>query len=358
MRILVTGGAGFIGANLVYQLISLEGEVFVIDDLSTGKPENIDPRGGFRKVDICDEEFLGAVRAFNPDVIVHLAAQPSVAESFKDPEKNYRVNVEGTKNVIRAALENKVERVVFASSAAVYGDPVELPVREDAPLKPLSPYGESKLEAERLIDEELRGTGIDFAILRFANVYGPRQTAEGEGGVVASMAFAVAAGEQPVIHGDGNQTRDFIFVGDVVNALISAIGGDIAFAGDPATTKEPGRYNISTGTKHNLHQLVSALRIAAAWHGPVNHDEPREGDIRDSVLDPTRAKEVFEYETITDFEAGISLTYDWVEMTYHEQMGGVDEFPPMDDDPLFGTPNFEMPPGMGIPGMPGGGITM
>lgn len=350
MKILVTGGAGFIGANLVYQLISLGGEVFVLDDLSTGKPENIDPRGGFRKVDICDEEFLGAVRAFKPDCIVHLAAQPSVAESIKDPEKNDRINIEGTKNVIAAALENKVERLVFASSAAVYGDPAELPIKESAPLKPLSPYGESKLEAERLIDEELRGSGVDFAILRFANVYGPRQNAEGEGGVVSAMSFAVAAGEQPVMYGDGNQTRDFIFVGDVVSALISAIGGDIDFAGDPSTTPEAGRYNICTGTGRNLHELVSALRIAATWHGPVREEAPREGDIRDSVLDPSRAREVFEFEAVVDFETGVSMTYDWVEMTYKEQMGGIDEFPPMDDDPLFGTPIMSMPPGMELPG--------
>lgn len=347
MKILVTGGAGFIGANLVHQLLSLEGDVYVIDDLSTGDPENLDPRAGFRKIDICDEEFLVAARAFKPDTIVHLAAQPSVAAALKDPEKNNRINIEGTKNVIKAALENKVERLVFASTAAVYGNPEELPVKETHPLRPLNVYGESKLEGERLIEEALRGSGVDFAILRFANVYGPRQNALAEGGVVSIMATHIAKGEEPVVEGDGYQTRDFIFVADVVSALISAIGGEIDFAGDPDVQEQAGRYNISTGQGRSLHELVSALRIASGYHGDLQYAPPREGDIRDSVLDPTRAFETFEFKATANFDSAIAMTYDWFDMTQgdHEDL----EPDPLGDI-LFGEPLApQMPPGMKLP---------
>lgn len=318
MRILVTGGAGFIGSNLVYQLVILDGDVLVVDDLSTGDFSNVDPRAEFRKIDVTSPEFIEVAKKFNPDVIVHLAAQASVAVSMKDPQETMRINVEGTRNVVKAALETDCQRVVFASTAAVYGEPERLPLREDSPKKPINPYGESKLIAESVIDEGLRGTGVDFAILRFANVYGPRQGMHGEGGVISAFAMALAKGEVPYIEGDGKQTRDFIYISDIVFGLISCIGGDIVFAGDPKTQVDPGRYNMSTGTTRSIEEVGASFRMAAQFFAPYDRRPAREGDIYESVLDFTRARETFEFLPDVDFNSGIEQTYRWFKQEYGE----------------------------------------
>lgn len=335
MRILVTGGAGFIGGNLVFQLLTLDGEVFVVDDLSSGSPDNLDPRAQFRKLDICSDEFRAVVRSFKPDVIVHLAAISSVADSVKNPENTYRVNIEGTANVVGAAIESGVSRVVFASSAAVYGDPVSLPLREESLKSPLTPYGETKLEAERLIQTQLRDAGIDFAIFRFANVYGPRQGLGGEGGVVSTFASALVAGETPSIEGDGKQIRDFIFVSDVVFALVSAIGGDIDFAGNPMEQVDAGVYNIGTGEGKSIEELAANFRMVAQFFGAYGSLPPREGDIRESVLDSTRARDTFEFMPNTSFDKGIEMTYAWFKARHEVDEAEEPEPEPFDmGDPL------------------------
>lgn len=324
MRILVTGGAGFIGSTLVYQLVILGGEVLVVDDLSTGSFGNVDPRASFRKLDITSPEFIEVAREFNPDVIVHLAAQASVADSFKDPEKNQRINVEGTRNVVEAVKACPAcGRLVFSSTAAVYGDPENLPISEGDSKNPINPYGQSKLDAEKIIDDELRPLGIDFAILRFANVYGPRQGLLGEGGVISAFSQALALDKVPFIEGDGRQTRDFIYVSDIVFGLISVIGGDIPFAGDPATQKDPGRYNLSTGTSTSIEEVGASFRMAAQFFGPYDKRPAREGDIRDSVLDFSRARATFEFLPDVDFNTGVQSTYDWfkLELTGEHQDG-------------------------------------
>lgn len=316
MRILVTGGAGFIGSTLVYQLVVLGGEVLVVDNLTTGEFANVDPRAEFRKADVTSPEFLDIARNFKPDVIVHLAAQPSVAISVKDPEETMRINVGGTRNVVEAALATQCERVVFASTAAVYGDPERLPIAEGDRKEPTNPYGQSKLDAEKVIDEGLRGTSVDFAILRFANVYGPRQGVLGEGGVISAFAQALVAGEIPFIEGDGTQTRDFIYVSDIVFGLISVIGGDINFAGDPETEPEPGRYNLGTGTSTSIQEVGASFRMAAQFFGQYDKAPAREGDIKDSVLDFTRARKTFEFLPDVDFNTGIEQTYNWFKARY------------------------------------------
>lgn len=349
MKILVTGGAGFIGGNLLYQLIALGGDVFVVDDLSTGNPNNLDPRAKFRKLDICSDEFRAVCNSFKPDVIVHLAAQSSVVRGMQDPEENERINVGGTRNVVEAAIECGAKRLIFASSAAVYGNPSQLPIGEDAPLVPLNPYGQSKLDGEILIEEYLRGTDIDFAILRFANVYGPRQGGTGEGGVVSIFCTALAEGSAPSIEGDGTQTRDFIFVSDVVQALISTIGGDILFKGNPETQIQPGRYNIATGKKISIKEIAASLRMAAQFFGAYGSAPAREGDIKDSVLDPTRAFEVFEFAAAVELNTGLELTYNWFKKSYIESQGEAETSP--QDDILFGDPVVILPKGM--PDFPG-----
>jgi len=335
MRILVTGGAGFIGGNLVFQLLALDGEVFVVDDLSSGSPDNLDPRAQFRKLDICSEEFRAVVRSFKPDVIVHLAAISSVADSTRDPENTYRVNIEGTENVIDAAIESGVSRMVFASSAAVYGDPISLPLREESPKSPLTPYGETKLEGEHLIQTKLRDSGVDFAIFRFANVYGPRQGLGGEGGVISAFASALAAGETPSIEGDGKQIRDFIFVSDVVFALISAIGGDIDFAGNPMEQVDAGVYNIGTGEGKSIEEVAANFRMVAQFFGTYGSLPPREGDIHESVLDSTRARDTFEFMPDTAFDKGVEMTYAWFQARHDVDDAEEPEPEPFDmGDPL------------------------
>lgn len=311
MRILVTGGAGFIGSNLIHHLLELGGDVLVVDNLSTGKVENLDPRAGFRKLDILDERFLNVCREFAPEVIVHLAAQPSVAESVRNPEHTFDVNVAGTRLVAEAARECGAERMVFASTAAVYGNPAELPLKEISPTAPINPYGESKLQAERCIEDTLRPAGVDFAIFRFSNVYGPRQDALGEGGVVSIFCSTLADKKTPVIYGDGKQVRDFIYVADLVNALTSAIGGDIQFSQDTNRAKAPGVYNISTGQPATIDEVLMNLRMGAEFYGAPEYGPEREGDIRESILDPSKALEVFDWKANIGLDKGLEATWTW-----------------------------------------------
>lgn len=308
MRVLVTGGAGFIGSNLV-QALSADRTTGVLDNLSSGKLENLNPGLWFREMDILDPELTASFVEFGPDVVVHLAAQPSVAESLKDPERDWAVNVEGTRAVATAAAASGARLMLSASSAAVYGAPVELPLLETTQKAPMSPYGRSKLAAESVIAEVLSGTRTDFASLRFANVYGPRQDAQGEGGVVAVFCASLAAGIAPVIHGTGEQTRDFIFVGDVVGAILAALSHEGArlCEGDGSGPA----YNISTGTRTSINDLARLVAGKAGFTGTIEHAPPREGDIEHSALNPRKARDQFAWDARADLARGLDLTYKW-----------------------------------------------
>ncbi len=308
MRVLVTGGAGFIGSNLVAALLGGGHVVGIVDDLSTGSMDNLDPRAEFRRMDILDEGMPAFVAQFAPDAVVHLAAQASVVESLRDPERDRAVNALGTEAVAKAAAAAGAKRVISASSAAVYGEPAELPLRETSPTVPINPYGASKLEAESLLAGALEGTGTDFASFRFANVYGPRQDAAGEGGVVAIFCDRIARDEPPVLFGDGSQTRDFIYVGDIVGAIVSALFSDAALA---TGGNGRGAYNISTGRRTSLTELVMAIRVVAGYLGKVESAEPREGDIHDSVLDPSAAAAAFGWEAHVELDQGMASTWRW-----------------------------------------------
>ena len=270
MRVLITGGAGFIGSNLAYALIASGTSVGIIDDLSTGKSANLHPHAWTRTLDILDPGFPGLVAEFAPDAVVHLAAQASVTESQRDPERDWAVNAEGTRIVAEAALAAGAARMISASSAAVYGEPAEsdLPLAETAPKAPANPYGRSKLAAEGLLAQTLLHTSVDFASVRFSNVYGPRQDAQGEGGVVALFGAAMAAGRPPRIYGSGEQTRDFIYVGDVVGALTSAILADGALG---AEAGDASAYNISTGRETSVNDLLAAMRSASGYGGGLEY---------------------------------------------------------------------------------------
>ena len=226
--------------------------------------------------------------------------------SLREPERDRAVNAEGTRRIAAAARDAGAKRVISASSAAVYGEPETLPLGEDARKEPLSPYGASKLEAETLLACELEDSGVDHASFRFSNVYGPRQDAAGEGGVVAIFCDRIHQKTPPVVYGDGSQTRDFIYVGDVVAAILTALQFDGALAASGS-----GAYNISTGERTSVEQLIMALRIAAGWLGPTERAEPREGDILHSALDPSRAAAVFGWSARVSLDVGIAMTWRW-----------------------------------------------
>ena len=309
MRILITGGAGFIGANLVAELVK-EFEVGVIDDLSTGSADNLHVDAWFQKMGILEPDLQRVVGEFGPDVVVHLAAQSSVAVSLEDPERDWAANVEGTRRVAEAAVACGASRMISASSAAVYGEPAEedLPLSETAQKMPTSPYGESKLAAEEVLAGVLVSTDVDFASFRFANVYGPMQDSEGEGGVVAVFSSILARGSAPTIYGTGKQTRDFIFVGDVVSAIKTAM-----LTGARLREGEPGgpAYNISTGREISVNTLAALLSPLAGYLGTAQYASARSGDIGRSSLNPDKARGVFAWDARVTLERGLQSTYDW-----------------------------------------------
>lgn len=305
MRVLVTGGAGFIGSNLVRAFIAGRHTVSVVDDLSSGFGANLDPRALFTKTDILSDQCRATIMEFGPEVVVHLAAQSNVSVSLQDPDRDREVNAVGTRLIAAAARDAGARLVLSASSAAVYGEPAELPLVESSETRPMNPYGASKLEAEGLLAGELKDSGTDFACFRFSNVYGPRQDAAGEGGVVALFMHAVQEGRAPVVFGDGSQTRDFIYVADIVGAVLSAMD-----VGEPIAPQGPA-FNISTGRRTSVNELVGAVREAAGYLGPVEHLPDRAGDIRHSVLDPGRAGEVLDWRANVDLRTGIAMTWRW-----------------------------------------------
>lgn len=309
MRVLVTGGAGFIGGNLVHALINSGMDVGVIDDFSTGSMANIHPAAWLRSMDILDPGLDAAVAEFAPDAVVHLAAQTDVTRSIADPVRDRAVNLDGTVAVARAAVAAGARRMLSASSAAVYGPPESLPIREDAAKRPANPYGASKLAAESGLAEALAGTGVDFACMRFSNVYGPRQDGRGEGGVVAIFALRLAAGEKPIIYGDGRQTRDFIYVGDIVAFICEAL----EFEGTLTQSGPDGpAYNVSTGRPTSVLQIAAHLSAASHVLKTPEYREAREGDIADSVLDPGKAVATLGWAAGQALENGIAFTWRWM----------------------------------------------
>ena len=308
MRVVVTGGAGFIGSSLVHALVGGGAEVTIIDDLSTGSMDNVHPAAAFRFADITTEAAADVIREARPEVVVHLAAQVSVSASIVDPDHDRRVNVDGTGAVAEAAAAAGARRVLFASSAAVYGEPAELPLTEASPTSPAVPYGHSKLAAEAVLADVLRPAGVDFAALRFANVYGPRQRAEGEGGVVAEFASRMASGITPVIYGTGAQTRDFIFVADIVGACVAAADFDGTLAGPGA---QGPAYNISTGRATSVNMLAEGLRTAMRYPGEIERSAAREGDVEESVLSPEKAEVTFGWRAAVELQNGLAATAAW-----------------------------------------------
>ena len=300
MRALVTGGAGFIGSHITDALVDAGHTVTVIDDLSRGRREQINPAATFLELDVTARELGAAIAGARPEVIFHEAAQIDVRESVRDPLHDADVNVVGTVNVLRAAVDAGARRVVFASSGgAIYGDTDVIPTPEDQPCRPESPYGTAKLCAEAYGGTFSRQAGLEFVALRYANVYGPRQDPHGEAGVVAIFATRLVHGEPVVINGDGTQTRDYVHVHDVVRANLAAVDG-------PA-----GIYNIGTGIETDVNALYRMLAEVTGVTTAAEHGPAKPGEQRRSCLDTAGTRERLGWSAANGFADGVRSTVDY-----------------------------------------------
>lgn len=300
MKVLVTGGAGFIGSNIVDQLLAEGHEVVVVDDLSSGNRDNLPTGVPLIQMDIAsDLNPLFAKEKF--DAVIHQAAQVSVPNSIKNPLHDLHVNLQGLVNVLEACRKYDVGKIVFASSAAVYGPPQQLPIPETHPLFPLSPYGLTKRTAEEYLRIYHELHGIRYTILRYGNVYGPRQTVKGESGVIAIFTDALCRGHIPTIFGDGTDTRDYVYVGDVARANVLAL-----------TTADGQTLNISNETAVNLIELFDALTDALGEKAEPKYGPIRPGDIQHSTLANSRAKTILGWEPKTALPEGLKHTVEWV----------------------------------------------
>ena len=301
MRALVTGGAGFIGSHLVDRLVADGQSVCVLDDLSTGSASNVPSQASFERVDICDWPSLrDVVAAFKPDAVFHAAAQTDVGRSIREPDFDARVNVVGGVNVLRAAAAAGTRRVVYASSAAVYGTPERLPVSETHPTRPISDYGSSKLAFEHYLHAYHSRGLIEYAALRYANVYGPRQRSDGEAGVVAIFTHRMLAGEPVTIFGDGTKTRDYVFVADVVEATVRAATG-------------PAGVVANLGWGHEVSDLELCREIAAATgytKEPI-YAADRPGDIGRMSLDAAVARRTWDWTPTVALRDGVRQVVEW-----------------------------------------------
>jgi len=307
MKVLVTGGAGFIGSHLVDRLI-LEGhEAVVVDNLVTGKRRNINRAARFYKMDVQSWRLERIFRNERPNVVMHLAAQMDVRKSVEDPMFDAQVNVLGTLNVLQQAVKHGVRKVIFSSSGgAIYGEQETYPAPESHVLKPLSPYGLSKLCGEQYLSYFQRVSGLQAVSLRYANVYGPRQDPEGEAGVVAIFIQKMLNNEQAVINGNGRQTRDFVFVEDVVEANLAMMGQETQ-----------GTYNVGTGVETSINDLFRILvqhtgSTCKEMHGPA-----KKGEQARSVIDCTKLRQEVSWEPKADLSEGLKKTVEYFRARMH-----------------------------------------
>ncbi len=298
MRVLLTGGAGFIGSHVADHLLARGHEVAVLDDLSSGKKENIPEGAIFYERDIrdgCAEVFA----KFGPEVLCHQAAQMDVRRSVREPDFDAEVNVLGTLRLLENCVRYGAEKVVFASTGgAIYGEQREFPASEDHQLYPVSPYGVSKLAGERYLHFYHAQYGLSYAALRYANVYGPRQDPHGEAGVVAIFSGNLAAGRNSIIFGTGEQTRDYVYVEDVARANVLALEGEAP----------SGAYNIGTGVETSVNELYELLRDISGKDLPPMYGPAKPGEQLRSSVDPTAAGRALDWRPETDLATGLKRT--------------------------------------------------
>ena len=306
MRILITGGAGFIGSHLADRLIKNGDKVILIDNLSTGKKENINPKAKFYKIDIQSPKISNILKKEKPEILFHLAAQIDVRKSVEDPIKDAKINILGSLNVIKnfyqESLKNtKKPKIIFSSTGgAIYGDAKIIPTPETYPEFPLSPYGICKLTIEKYLNYYWKVFNIPYVALRYANVYGPRQNSKGESGVVSIFIDKLFSGENPIINGSGKQTRDFVFIEDIIEANILAM-----------KKNKVGVYNIGTGKETDINTIFQKLKKITNSNLKAVHCLEKKGEQKRSCLDYKKAQKELSWKPKYNLDEGLIKTVEW-----------------------------------------------
>lgn len=302
MEILITGGAGFIGSHILVQLQGRRDmDVVVFDNLSSGSKEHVPAGMELVEGDVCDEAAVDALFADHHfDAVIHLAAQTMVPTSVEQPVLDCQINLEGVLHVLEACRIHGTGHILFSSSAAVYGDNLHIPLKETERLVPTSPYGITKMTTEHYLRVYHELYGMDATVFRFANVYGERQGEKGEGGVVSIFCKLLSQRQGITVFGDGNQTRDFVYAGDIAQAIIRAL-----------PLKGCHTMNVSTGQETSINDLIRSFEKAVGYTVPVQYTAPRTGDILRSVLSNEALKRDLGFVPEMDLEEGIRRTYDW-----------------------------------------------
>lgn len=302
MEILITGGAGFIGSHILAQLLGRRDmDVVVFDNLSSGSKEHVPAGMELVEGDVCDEAAVDALFADHHfDAVIHLAAQTMVPTSVEQPVLDCQINLEGVLHVLEACRIHGTGHILFSSSAAVYGDNLHIPLKETERLVPTSPYGITKMATEHYLRVYHELYGMDATVFRFANVYGERQGEKGEGGVVSIFCKLLSQRQGITVFGDGNQTRDFVYAGDIAQAIIRAL-----------PLKGCHTMNVSTGQETSINDLIRSFEKAVGYTVPVQYTAPRTGDILRSVLSNEALKRDLGFVPEMDLEEGIRRTYDW-----------------------------------------------
>lgn len=298
MKIMIAGGAGFIGSHITDLLIEKGHDIVIVDDLSNGKRENINPRAAFYHLSILDGGLADIFRKERPEAVIHHAAQISVRDSVKDPLRDMEINIKGSVQLLEHCKDCQVKKIIFSSTGgALYGEQDYFPADENHPMRPLSPYAIAKLSVEKYLFFYFTTHRLHYTALRYANVYGPRQDPFGEAGVVAIFSQKMLKGEQPVINGDGNQTRDFVYVGDVARANLLALDRQVT-----------GEINIGTGIETSIKTIFNEIRSLLAPGTPEVHGPAMPGEQLRSVLSCRKARTVLDWEPVMPLVEGLKHT--------------------------------------------------
>jgi UDP-glucose 4-epimerase len=298
MKILVTGGAGFIGSHLVDTLVQDGHEVLIVDDLSTGKKEYVNKQAKLEVLDISDEKLLKIIDEFSPEVVYHLAAQKNVRVSIEDPVLDAKTNILGALNLLNSAIKNKVKKFIFVSTGGIYGNTNILPTDESGPEQAMSPYILNKLTFEKYL-AILGQDKLKWAVTRLANVYGPRQDPKGEAGVVAILLDDAIRNKTFYVNGDGEQTRDYVYVADIVHALNQFLD------------EGEGVYNIGTGQEKSLLDLIKIVKEVSDSDFNIEHKKAIVGEVNRSCLESSKVSSDLNWKYSYDLEQGLELTYRW-----------------------------------------------
>ncbi|MDR1244341.1 MAG: NAD-dependent epimerase/dehydratase family protein [Endomicrobium sp.] len=305
MKVLVTGGAGFIGSNIVDALVEKKNSVVVIDNLSSGKKENVNKQSKFYKVDICDQKkVLEIFKKEKPQIVIHHAAQIDVRKSIEDPVFDVNVNIIGSINILGACVQTKVKKIIFASSGGtIYGECKAVAPKEDSMPNPLSPYGIAKNSVENYIKFYSEIYGLEYTILRYGNVFGPKQDPHGEAGVVAIFAQRMLKNEDIMVFGDGKQMRDYVYVFDVVDANVKSL-----------TKGKNEVINIGTSKATSVNKLVEVMSRVSGYKKKAIHKPKRGGELFKSFLNINRARKVLEWSPKINLDRGIKITLEYFKM--------------------------------------------